>query len=92
MLRSRILESVGWIGSLTFALSGLPQAYHSVITGQSQGISPGFLILWFLGEVFTILYVSVKFYGNYPKPLLFNYLVNLISLFIISYYYLYPTQ
>lgn len=67
------METIGWIGSILFAVCGLPQAIQCYKDGHSRGLNWFFLICWFGGEVFTIIYVWPK--GDIP--LLFNYFLNL---------------
>jgi uncharacterized protein with PQ loop repeat len=76
------LELIGWIGAICFAICGLPQCLKSVSDGHSDGIAWGFLILWFTGEVFTLIYVLPKM----DWPLIFNYACNLIFVGIIIRY------
>ena len=84
-----ILHSLGWLGSLLFAFCGLPQAIHSFKYKNSDGLSWGFLNMWFFGEVFTLMYV-------FPKedvwPLVFNYALNLLFLGVIYYYKIFPAR
>mgnify|MGYP000418236679 CR=1 FL=1 len=77
------MESIGWIGSVLFAMCGLPQAVECAKHGHARGLSWGFLLMWLGGEVFTIAYVVWK--GSDPI-LLANYLVNLIFLAIMLRY------
>jgi uncharacterized protein with PQ loop repeat len=80
------LEIIGFIGSLSLAVCGIPQAWMSFKQGHSEGISLGFLLLWTVGEIFTILYVLPM--AN--APLLLNYSCNLIFLSVIWRYRLCP--
>lgn len=76
------MEAIGWLGSILFAICGLPQAIQSIKDGHSRGLNWFFLLAWFGGEVLTIAYV-------WPKadwPLLFNYLTNLVFLLIMLRY------
>jgi len=79
-----MIETIGWLGSFFFAICGIPQAWESYKTKNSDGISQGFLWLWILGEVFTLFYISDQ--DNILLPLITNYLVNLLSLTVITYY------
>ncbi len=76
------LETIGWLGSILFAICGLPQAISCVKTGHAKGLDWGFLMAWFLGEVFTLMYIWPK--SDYP--LIFNYSLNLFFLVIILKY------
>jgi uncharacterized protein with PQ loop repeat len=73
------LEHIGWLGGIFLAICGAPQAYKSFKEKHSNGISLGFLILWTLGEIFTLIYIIPKM----DLPLLFNYGMNLIFLGVI---------
>jgi uncharacterized protein with PQ loop repeat len=81
-----LLELTGWVGSFLLAFCGLPQAASSWRNGNSLGVSWGLLIMWGLGEVFTLLYVLPKM----ETPLIFNYLTNILFIVVISYYKLRP--
>lgn len=83
-----MLDIVGWIGSIAFAVCSLPQAWKSFQEKHSDGLSWGFLILWSIGEVFTIIYVLPT--RNYP--LLFNYFCNSTLLAIIIFYKFFPKR
>lgn len=76
------MEIIGWIGSVFLALCALPQAFHSYKTKSAEGVTWGLLALWFLGEIFTLIYVIPKAH----IPLLFNYICNIVLLSIIIYY------
>ena len=76
------MDNIGWIGSILMAFCGLPQAIESYKTKSSRGLSWGFLIMWFSGELLTMIYILPKM----DLPLLFNYTANLIFLIIIIYY------
>jgi uncharacterized protein with PQ loop repeat len=76
------METLGWFGSILFAICGLPQAIQCAKDGHSRGLNWFFLLCWFGGEVLTTVYV-------WPKadwPLLSNYLVNMIFLLIMLRY------
>lgn len=81
-----MLEFIGWIGSIAFAICGAPQAWQSLKEGHSKGIAMGFISLWLIGEICTIVYVIPKGHA----PLIFNYLGNLLFAGTIIYYKLYP--
>ncbi len=82
------LETIGWIGSILFAICGLPQAIQSIRDGHSRGLNWFFLWAWFLGEVFTIAYVWPK----QDYPLLANYFLNMVFLLIMFRYKIYERQ
>lgn len=82
------MEVIGYIGSIFLAICGLPQCIMSVRQGHSDGISLGFLVLWTLGEIFTLIYILPKA----DIPLLLNYSANIIFLIIIWKYRLFPRK
>ena len=83
-----MLENIGWIGSILLAFCGLPQAIESIKTKSSEGLTWGFIIMWFLGEICTFIYILPKL----DLPLLFNYTANIIFLAIIIYFKLMPNK
>ena len=83
-----MLENIGWLGSVLLAFCGLPQAIESIKTKSSEGLTWGFIIMWFLGEICTFIYILPKL----DLPLLFNYTANIIFLAIIIYFKLMPKK
>jgi len=82
------METIGWIGSILLAFCGLPQAIESFKTKNSDGLTWGFLIMWGVGELFTIVYIIPKWHW----PLIFNYTANIIFISIILYYKIKPRR
>jgi uncharacterized protein with PQ loop repeat len=80
------MEIIGWIGSILLAFCGLPQAIESYRTKSSEGLTWGLLLMWFWGEIFTIIYIIPKWHW----PLIFNYTANIIFLLVILYYKIRP--
>ena len=80
------IKLIGWLGALCFAFCGFPQAYQSHIQGHADGVNPAFMLLWFLGEVFSMIYVYYT--HGFDKPLFTNYFLNLTFISIILYYML----
>jgi uncharacterized protein with PQ loop repeat len=80
------MDTIGWIGSLLLAFCAVPQAWESYRTKSSAGLTWGFLILWFLGEIFIVAYVIPKL----DWPLIFNYTCNLFFASIILWYKIKP--
>jgi uncharacterized protein with PQ loop repeat len=76
------MENIGWLGSILLAFCGLPQAIESYKTKSSEGLTWGFIGMWFIGEIMTFIYILPKL----DLPLLFNYSANIIFLLIIIYY------
>ena len=79
-------ELIGWLGSILFALCGLPQAFSCYKEGSAKGLSWTFLLMWFFGEILTIIYI----FPSKQYPLLFNYMCNLLSLLVILKYKINP--
>ena len=82
------MEMIGWFGSILLAFCGLPQAIESYKTKSSEGLTWGFILMWFVGEIFTIIYILPQM----VLPLLFNYTANIIFLSIIIYYKINPKK
>ena len=80
------MDAIGWLGSILFALCGLPQAIKSYKEKHSNGLAWGFLLMWLWGEIFTFAYVLPKM----DYPLLANYVVNFLFLIVIIWYKLFP--
>ena len=76
------MEIIGWLGSILLAFCGLPQAIESYKTKSSEGLTWGFIGMWFIGEIMTIIYILPQM----VLPLIFNYTANIIFLSIIIYY------
>jgi len=79
-----ILEIIGWIGSMLFAFCALPQMVMTIKNNHARGLSWGFLVMWFLGEVLCFTYVA--FQPILQIPLLANYVLNFIMLVVIIWY------
>ena len=82
------MENIGWIGSILLAFCGLPQAIESYKTKSSEGLTWGFIGMWFIGEICTFVYILPRL----DLPLLFNYTANIIFLSIIIFYKLCPKK
>ena len=82
------METIGWIGSLLLAFCGLPQAIKCYREKSSKGMDWGFLLAWFVGELFTFVYVLPKM----DLPLLVNYSANLLFLTVILYYKIFDKE
>ena len=78
-----MIEVVGWVGAICFALCGLPQAVHSYRTKASHGVTWGMLGLWTVGEILTLWYILAT---TAQGPLILNYVFNLACLGVIIRY------
>lgn len=76
------METIGWIGSWSLAVCGLPQAIKCIKDGNASGMSWEFILLWFIGEIFTLVYILQQ---NGLKPLIANYSLNVVFTLIILY-------
>ena len=82
------MELIGWIGSLLFAACGIPQAWQCWKSGHARGLAWGFLMMWLMGEVLTLIYILPKL----DWPLIFNYTANLALLLIMLWFKLWPRK
>lgn len=79
-----MIELIGWIGSMLFALCAVPQVIMVWKQKHAHGLSWGFLNMWFWGEVLCFYYVASQ--PTLQIPLLANYVLNFILLQIIFFY------
>lgn len=56
-----VIETIGVIASLCFAISGVPQMIRSIKEGHSNGVSHGTIWLWLGGEALMFLYTLLSF-------------------------------
>ena len=77
-----MIQIIGYIGSLAYALCGLPQAVLSIKNGHSQGISRGYALLSLIGSLLSLIYAVPR--GD--DVLLLNFGVNIIVWGIILKY------
>ncbi len=77
-----MIEFIGWLGAVAFAICGVPQAIKSVRTMRADDLSWAFLLLWLIGELAMIIYVLGT---SVDLILLFNYFANLGCLLTILY-------
>lgn len=75
------IQYIGWVASVCFAVSGLPAAVDAIINKECT-MPLGTLMLWTVGEICALIYVIPK----RDKPLIVNYLANLVFLIIMWYY------
>jgi uncharacterized protein with PQ loop repeat len=72
-----MIELLGWLGALAFALSALPQTVKTLRTRRADDLSWGFLSLWLGGEICMIVYNHLTVNS---LPLAANYYLNLACL------------
>lgn len=72
-------RTIGWIGAALLALCAVPQAAHSLITGEAEDLNWLFLSMWGWGEVLLLWYIL----PTKDWPLIVNYIFNIICILII---------
>jgi uncharacterized protein with PQ loop repeat len=77
-------DLIGWIGSVAFAICGIPQAWECFKNKSAKGISPVFVALWIIGEVCYVVSVLMKF--GWVDWMMFNYIMNIFSIVVIVFY------
>ena len=77
-------DYIGWLGSVAFALCGIPQAWECHKHRSAAGINPIFVCLWLVGELCYIISVLMKF--GWVIWMMFNYTANLFSIAVIVFY------
>ena len=75
-----MIEIIGWLGALLLATCGLPQLIKTIKTRSFEGLSITFLFWWLFGEIFVLFYIIL---GAFRWPLIFNYGINIVIIFII---------
>ncbi len=81
-----MIDIIGYIGSLAYAICGLPQAYLSIKNGNSEGISRAYGWLSLIGSALSLVYaIPVADY-----ILMTNFGFNIIVWSIILKYSYYP--
>ena len=78
-----MLEITGWIGATMFSFCALPQVIKTWQTKRATDFSWLFLLMWFVGEILTFVYVAIKTPDAYP--LLVNYAFNFVMLCYLIY-------
>jgi len=77
-------DVIGWIGSVAFAFCGIPQAWECFKNRSAKGINPFFIGLWLIGEICYVVSVLMKF--GWVHWMMFNYIVNIFSIAVITFY------
>lgn len=78
-----MIKIIGTIGAIGLAVCAAPQALECFRTKSSAGLSHTFLLLWTLGEIFTLIYVLAT---TADPILLLNYCFNLLCLLVILWF------
>ena len=77
-----------YFGSILLAICAAPLAYRAYKDGHSAGVDSLFLLIWLLGEIFTLSYVVYKL----DIPLILNYSLNLFFIGVVIYYKVKPRK
>jgi uncharacterized protein with PQ loop repeat len=77
-----------YLGSILLAICAAPLAYRAYHDGHSKGVDGLFLLIWTLGEIFTLSYVLY----TWDLPLILNYGLNLVFIGVVVYYKLKPRR
>ena len=85
-----MITTIGWIGSLCLAFSGVPQAFRCYCQGHAKGLSIWTLSLWFVGEICYVI-ATIGEFGAVPW-LLTNYILNIICITVMLKYWIRPTN
>jgi len=75
-----MIEFIGWLGAFLLATCGIPQLVKTIRTRNFDGLSLLFLFWWLFGEIFVLFYILQR---AFRWPLLFNYMINIVVVFII---------
>ena len=78
----------GWLYSLAFAFSALPQSRKSIKEGHAEGVANGTLFLWALGEFAGVIYG----FSLMQWPIIINCLLNTVFVGIIVWYKTFPRK
>ena len=77
-----MIQLIGYIGSLAYAICGLPQAIMSIKNGHSQGISRGYALLSLVGSILSLIYAIPR----QDYVLVLNFATNIIVWSIVLKY------
>lgn len=85
-----MVQLMGYIGLACLMMASVPQAYKTIKQGHSQGMTTFYLIALIVGFIVLIAYVCLL--PKTPIPILINYIINLISYSIMTYYKFFPRK
>lgn len=69
------IEIIGWLGGLFYAIFAIPQTIAVIKAGNARSVSLYFLILMWLGALFSLIYV----WPTKEIPLMVNFMMSLIT-------------
>lgn len=90
-----VIETIGWIGNILFAICGIPQVIKTYRSKSARDLSETFMWLWLSGEFLTFIYIAAGDFetGTLHLPLYFNYMVNIaMACFLLYAKYTYPKK
>jgi len=82
-----LVALIGTLGTLCFALSGIPAAIKSIRDGHARGMATATVWLWLLGEVCYVVYIGMT---SCDPILMVNYIANMIIVGVIAFYVHFP--
>jgi len=75
------MEFIAYIGGILLTICGIPEVIRTIKDKRCH-LGWAFLLLWFFGEVFMLIYaINLK-----SNPLIMNYLFNTIIVGVMLYY------
>lgn len=78
-----LLKIIGWLGAQLLAWCAAPAAIQVLSQGHANGYSGMFIAMWLLGEILCLIYV---YFSYKDKPLMLNYLLNIVFISVIVYH------
>lgn len=75
------MNTLGLVGNLLLTFCGVPELIRT-IKDKKCHLGWGFLLMWFLGEIFCLFYG----FGLKETPLIINYVFNFSLVFIMLYF------
>lgn len=75
------MKTVGWLSAILLATCGIPELVKA-LNGHKIEAGWELLIMWFLGEVFGLIYT----FPLNKIPLTFNYMFNTIVVGLLIYF------
>lgn len=85
-----MIELIGWLGSICFALCAAPEAYNAWIRGNAGTVSRVFLWIWLTGELLTTIYIPNK--HGWDWPIMTNLSLNIFFILVILRYVYFPRR
>ena len=76
-----MMETIGFMGSVLLAICGVPELVRTIKDNKCH-LGWNFLLLWFGGELFMLIYILPM----NDLPLLLNYIFNTLLLLVMLFY------